>query len=166
MKISLIAAVAENGVIGVDNKLPWHLPNDMKYFKDKTMGHCVVMGRKNYDSIPQKFRPLEGRTNIVVTGQKNFSAPGCIVVNSIEGALAEAKTRNEAECFIIGGANIYNQTIGMADTLYYTRVHASFAGDAHFPEVDWNKWKLVAQDDLQPDDKHKYAYSFCEYEKK
>src|SRR5262245_11140061 len=101
MLVSLIVAVAENNVIGKKGQLPWHLPNDMKYFKDTTMEHCVIMGRKNFDSIPDKFRPLAGRTNIIVTHQKNFSAPGCIVINSVEDALEQAKQKNESEAFII-----------------------------------------------------------------
>jgi dihydrofolate reductase len=103
MIISLIAAVAQNSVIGKNNDLPWHLPTDMKYFKDTTHGHCVIMGRKNYDSIPPKYRPFEGRTNIVVTKQTSFLAEGCLVVHSIEEALQKAKDLHEQEAFIIGG---------------------------------------------------------------
>ena len=165
MKISIIAAVAENNVIGKDNQLVWHLPADMKYFRHKTMGHCVIMGRKNYDSIPEKFRPLSGRTNIIITRQKNFSAPGCIVVNTIEAALQESKNKNETECFIIGGADIYNQTLKLCDNLYYTKVHASLEGDAFFPEPDWSRWKLLNQKNFQQDEKHNYSFSICEYHK-
>lgn len=165
MKISIIAAVAENNVIGKNNQLIWHLPIDMNYFREKTMGHCVIMGRKNYDSIPEKFRPLSGRTNIIITRQKKISAPNCIVVNSIEGALDAAKNKNETECFIIGGAEIYKQTIGICNNLYYTKVHASFAGDAFFPEVNWSKWKLRSQKDFQQDERHDYSFSICEFEK-
>ena len=165
MIVSLIAAVAENDVIGKDNNLPWHLPLDMKYFRDTTMGHCVIMGRKNYDSIPLKYRPLDGRTNIVVTRQKDFKAEGCIVVNSMEGALSEARTKNELEVFIIGGADIYRQTIGIADKVYYTHIHHTFEGDAFFPKLDEKKWKKTVQKDMQPDEKNKFPFSFCVYEK-
>ena len=165
MIISLIAAVSENNVIGKDNKLPWHLPADMKYFRDTTMGHCVIMGRKNYDSIPLKYRPLDGRTNIVVTRQSDFKAEGCVVVNSMEDALNESKKRNESEVFIIGGADIYRQTIAIADKIYYTRIHHTFEGDAFFPVVDGAKWKLNGQRDIQADEKNKFSFSFCVYQK-
>ena len=109
MIISLIAAIAENLVIGKNNDLPWNLPDDMKYFMQTTKGHYVIMGRKNYDSIPEKFRPLPNRTNIVITRQKAFQAPGCIVVNSIEDALKIPEKSGEEEIFIIGGAELYAQ---------------------------------------------------------
>jgi dihydrofolate reductase len=164
MIISLIAAVAENNVIGKDNNLPWHLPTDMKYFRDTTMGHCVIMGRKNYDSIPLKYRPLDGRTNIVVTRQKDFKAENCLVVNSVEEALAEANKKNETEVFIIGGADIYKQTIDMADKVYYTKIHNSFEGDALFPVIDESKWKLLSKKDIPADSKNKFPFSFYIYE--
>lgn len=165
MTISLIVAVAENGVIGKNNQLPWHLPSDMKFFRDTTMGHCVIMGRKNYDSIPLKYRPLEGRTNIIVTRQKDFKAGGCIVVNSVEVALEVAKKKNEIEVFIIGGADIFKQTIDIADKLYYTKIYHSFDGDVFFPKIDENKWKLIMQTDMKPGEKNKFPFSFCVYEK-
>ena len=104
--ISLIVAVSENNVIGKDNDLIWHLPTDMKFFKDTTTGHCVIMGRKNYDSIPEKYRPLANRTNIIISRQQNFDAPGCIVVDSIDAAVKKARELNDSEIFIIGGANL------------------------------------------------------------
>jgi len=185
MIISLIVAVAENNVIGKNNALPWHLPTDMKYFRDTTMGHCVIMGRKNYDSIPLKYRPLDGRTNIVVTRQKDFKAEKCIVVNSVEeGLKAAADTSNSPEreelagknsplrgdkggleVFIIGGADIYRQTIDIADKIYYTKIHHSFDGDAFFPKIDENKWKLISRREVKPDEKNKFPFSFCVYEK-
>jgi dihydrofolate reductase len=165
MIISLIVAVSENNVIGKNNDLPWHLPTDVKYFRDVTMGHCVIMGRKNYDSIPLKYRPLDGRTNIVVTHQKDFKAESCIVVNSIEDALKECRNKNEAEAFVIGGADIYKQTIDIADKLYYTRIHHSFDGDAFFPKVDERKWKLTSRKDVAADEKNKFPFSFLVYEK-
>ncbi|TAL60289.1 MAG: dihydrofolate reductase, partial [Bacteroidetes bacterium] len=165
MIISLIVAVSENNVIGKNNALPWHLPADIKYFRDTTMGHCVIMGRKNYDSIPLKYRPLDGRTNMVVTRQKDFKAEGCIVVNSIEDALKEAEkvifqtpnsqlpTPNPEEVFIIGGADIYRQTIAVADKIYYTKIHDSFEGDAFFPSIDPTKWELLSKKDVVADEK-------------
>ena len=164
MIISLIVAVAENGVIGKNNQLPWHLPKDMKYFRDTTMGHCVIMGRKNYDSIPLKYRPLEGRTNIIVTRQKDFKAEGCIVANSMEDALSEARKKNEPEVFVIGGAEVFRHVLGIADKIYYTRIYHSFEGDVHFPEIDTSRWKKTMQTDIQPDEKNKFPFSFCLYE--
>ena len=179
MIISLIAAVSENDVIGKNNTLPWHLPLDMKYFRDTTTGHCVIMGRKNYDSIPLKYRPLDGRTNIVVTRKKDFKAEGCIVVNSIEEALKKAQEtssingaeqqhplgRGVTEVFIIGGADIYKQTIGIADKVYYTKIHHTFEGDAFFPKIEESKWKLTSKKDVNVDEKNKFPFSFCVYEK-
>src|SRR3954469_17655108 len=114
MIVSAIAALSKNGVIGKNNDLPWKLPDDMKFFMETTKGHHVIMGRKNYESLPPKFRPLPNRTNIVITRQKNFSAPGCDVVNSLEAAIEIAKAHNEGEVFIIGGAEIFNQSMHLA----------------------------------------------------
>ena len=163
--ISIIVAVAENNVIGKNNDLIWHLPSDMKFFKDTTMGHCVIMGRKNYESIPEKFRPFSNRTNIVVTRQKEFHAPGTIVVDSIEKAIEAAKQTNDAEIFIIGGAEIYRQTLLLTDRIYLTKIHHSFDGDAFFPEVNWKEWQ---QTDLRKgtvDEKNKYEHDFIVYDK-
>ncbi len=165
MIISLIAAVAKNNVIGKENKLPWNLPTDMKYFRDTTLGHCVIMGRKNYDSIPLKYRPLDKRINIVVTRQKNFEAEGCVVVNSIEEALAVAHKKNETEVFIIGGADIYKQAISIADKIYFTSINHTFDGDAFFPILNSLNWKLVSQKDISADERNKFPFSFCVYEK-
>lgn len=163
MIISLIVAVAENNVIGKDNTLPWHLPADIEYFRNTTMGHCVIMGRKNYDSIPPKYRPLRGRTNIVVTRQKDFKAANCIVVNSVEEALTEAKIKEETEVFIIGGADIYKQTMDRADKIYYTKIHHAFKGDTFFPSLDANQWALISKKDMKADAKNKFPFSFCVY---
>src|SRR6188768_2605744 len=114
MIISLIAARTHNNVIGKNNDLPWHLPDDMKYFMQTTKGHHAIMGRKNYDSIPEKFKPLPNRTNIVVTHQPSFKAPGCIVVNSLERGLEIARSNGECEAFVIGGAEIYRLSIPFA----------------------------------------------------
>lgn len=108
MILSLIAALSKNNVIGKNNDLPWYLPNDMKYFMQITKGHCVLMGRKNYESLPEKFRPLPNRTNILVTRQANFNAPGCVIFNTIEQGIIYAKEKGETELFVIGGCrNIY-----------------------------------------------------------
>lgn len=165
MIISLIAAVADNNVIGKDNRLIWRMPADMKFFKDKTTGHCVVTGRKNYESIPEKFRPLPDRSNVVVTRQKNYTAPGAIVINTLEDAINVAKSKNETELFIIGGANIYEQTIATANRLYITWVHHTFEGDAFFPAIDHKKWKETSRIKHLADEKNPYPYSFCVLEK-
>lgn len=162
MTTSLIYAAAENNVIGKDNRLIWHLPADMKFFKTKTTGHCVVTGRKNYESIPDKFRPLPGRTNIVITRQKDYKAPGAIVVPSIEEALKTAEKKGDTECFIIGGADIFRQVIHLADKIYLTHIHHSFEGDAYAPDLDLQQWKETKREDFQADGKNKYAYSFIE----
>ena len=160
MIISSIVAVAENNVIGKDNKLVWHLPDDIQFFKDKTAGHCVITGRKNYESIPQKFRPLKGRTNIVITRQKNYDAKGAITVNSIEAAVEEAKKTNETEVFIIGGAEIYKQTINRIDKLYLTRIFYSFEGDAFFPGINLDEWEQESFSKHDKDEKHAYPFAF------
>jgi dihydrofolate reductase len=160
MIVSLIVAAAKNNVIGKDNQMPWRLPDDMKYFRDKTMGHCVIMGRKNYDSVPEKFRPLPGRTNIIVTRQKDFSAPGCIVVHSIEEGLEKAKQKNESEAFIIGGGEIFRQALGMADKIYLTKIYRTFDGDVFFPSINMKEWKEESAQHFKADEKNKYDYSF------
>lgn len=162
MILSIIVAVAENNVIGKDNKLIWHLPMDMKFFKEKTIGHCVITGRKNYESIPEKYRPLPGRTNIIVTRQTNYSAPGAIIVNTIEEAFNTAKSKGETECFIIGGAEIYSHTISVADKIYLTKIHNKFEGDTYFPELQNNLWKELSRKDYARDEKNKCACSFIE----
>lgn len=166
MIVSLIAAVSENNVIGKNNDLPWHLPKDMKYFKDTTMGHCVVMGRKNFQSIPPKYSPLEGRTNIVVTRQKDFKGEGIVTVHSIEEAIAFAESKQETECFIIGGGEIFSQSLSYADKIYLTRIHSVIDGDVHFPVLDKNVWKEVSRTDVPADEKNNYKFSFLILEKK
>src|SRR6185295_8623564 len=133
MQISIIAAVAKNGVIGKANDLPWRLPDDMKYFMQTTQGHHVIMGRKNYESLPEKFRPLPNRTNIIVTRQKDFMAPGCTVVNQLQDGVKVADANKESELFIIGGAEIYKLALPQTDTLYLTEIDAVIDGDVLFP---------------------------------
>ncbi|HRH03731.1 MAG TPA: dihydrofolate reductase [Bacteroidia bacterium] len=164
--LSLIVAAAENNAIGKNNDLIWHLPTDMKFFKDTTTGHCVIMGRKNYDSIPLKYRPLSNRTNIIVTRQKDFTAPGCIVAHSLGEAIARAKEIEEVELFIIGGAEIYAQSISLVDKIYLTRVHHSFEADAFFPEVDFKHYKIRSSLFVQQDTKNPYSFTITIYEKK
>src|SRR6185436_19268746 len=122
MIISLIAAMSKNRVIGKNNSLPWHLPDDMKYFMQTTKGHYVIMGRRNFDSIPEKFRPLPNRTNVIVTRQENYVAPGCSVVHGIDEALKLAREAREVEAFVIGGADIYRLAWPFANRLYLTEI--------------------------------------------
>ena len=165
MIISIIVAVSENNVIGKDNTLIWHLPADMKYFKEKTSGHCVITGRKNYESIPEKFRPLPNRTNIIITRQNEYAAPGAIIVSSIEGAIEKAKETGDNEIFIIGGAEIYKQSIHLTDKLYITKIRHSFDGDAFFPVIQPTIWKKIKETEFKADERNIYDYSFGEYEK-
>jgi dihydrofolate reductase len=163
MLISIIVAAAENGIIGKGNTLPWHMPADMKYFREKTMGHCVVTGRKNYESIPDKFRPLPGRTNIVITRNKNFQAPGAVVVHSLKDAIDFASQKREPELFIIGGGEIFREALPVTNTVYLTRIHKTIEGDVAFPELKSNEWKESARRDFLADEKNPADFSFLEY---
>ena len=129
MKVSLIVAAAENGVIGKDNDLIWHLPKDMRFFKDTTLNHHVIMGRKNFESIPHKYSPLPNRINIVITRQANYSAKGCLTVNSIEEALKISRKNKDQEPFIIGGGEIYKLALEkkLVDKIYLTKIHQTFS---------------------------------------
>jgi dihydrofolate reductase len=165
MIISLIAAVSQNKVIGKNNDLPWHLPDDMKYFMQTTKGHHVIMGRRNYESIPEKFRPLPNRTNVVVSRQSNLSVPGCWLVHSVEEALTLARSRAESEVFIIGGAEIYREGMPHATRLYLTEIHGTPEGDTIFPEYDPSAWKEISRKPHGTDERHAYAFDFVIYEK-
>ena len=165
MTLSIIVAVSENNVIGRNNDLPWHLPADMKFFKDKTMGHFVIMGRKNFDSIPDTYRPLSGRSNVVVTHQKDFHFAGLQVANSIDKAIKLAIENGETECFIIGGGEIFRQSIDRCDKIYLTRIHHHIDGDVFFPELDKTKWKEVSRKDVDADEKNNYSFSFITLER-
>ena len=163
MTISLIVAAAENNVIGKDNKLPWSLPEDMKFFKNTTWGMPVIMGRKSYEALG---KPLPGRVNIVVTKQNDWTAENVQVAKSIEEALTLAKAANCKEIFIIGGGNIFTQSMDLADKIYLTRVHASPDGDAFFPVINETKWKLIDNIDFEKNEKHQYSFSFQQWIKK
>lgn len=143
MHISLIAAKSENGVIGKDNKLPWDLPEDLKYFKKMTLGKPIIMGRKTFESMGSK--PLPQRENIILTHHAGLVLPGCIIVNSVEGALAAAGSRDEV--MVIGGAEIYAQFLPLATRLYLTIVHQIIDGDSFFPKFDLEDWQLVEQEE-------------------
>jgi dihydrofolate reductase len=165
MIISMIAAVSKNRVIGKNNDLPWKLPDDMKFFMETTKGHHTIMGRKNYDSIPHKFKPLPHRTNIVVTRQNNFIAPGCIVVDALEKGLAIAQANHEHETFIIGGAEIYKLGLPHATRLYLTEIDAEIEGDTFFPKFDIQHWKETSREHHMKDERHAYPFDFVIYEK-
>lgn len=143
MIISAIAAVARNGVIGKDNQLPWHLSEDLKFFKQTTTGHCIILGRRNYEAIG---RPLPNRTNIVLTRQSAYTAPGCTVVSSLDGAFQLARTQKETECFVVGGGEIYAQAMPMVQRMYLTILDKDFAGDVFFPT-----WKGDSENPLGPE---------------
>lgn len=160
-RVSLIAALAENRVIGRANALPWRLPADLKRFRRLTTGHPVILGRKNYESIG---RPLPDRTNIVVTRNAGYLAPGCIVVDSLAGAYVAAGDANEI--FIIGGAELYAQTLRSADRLYLTQVHATVHGDTYFPDFDLRDWVEIERERHEADANHAYAYSFVTYDRR
>ena len=166
MRVSLIVAVSENGVIGKDNDLIWHLPKDMKFFKDTTQGHHVIMGRKNFESIPHKFRPLPNRTNVIVTRHSGYIAEDCIVVHSVEDSIEVAKKNGDTEPFVIGGGQIYKLALenNMIDRIYLTRIHHTFEGDTFFPDLS-EDWKVIARKDCKADEKNKYDYSFLVLEK-
>jgi len=166
MVISLIAAVGDNRVIGKDNDLIWHLPDDMKFFSATTKGHFILTGRKNYESIPEKFRPLPHRENIVVTRQEGYEAPGAHVVSSISKGIALAKAKGESELFIIGGGEIYKQCMKYADKMYLTHVNDSPEGDAFFPVFYPKDWEVVEERFHPIDEKHKVAFTFKTYFKK
>jgi dihydrofolate reductase len=166
MIISLIAALTKNHVIGKNNDLPWHLPDDMKYFMITTKEHHVIMGRKNYESIPEKFRPLPNRTNIVVTRQKDFDAPGCWVVNTLEEGMAMALAEGEDELFIIGGSEIYALGMSYADQLYLTEIDTTLEGDTYFPPFNRDEWQEVSRTHHDADSRHVYSFDFVVYKKK
>ena len=166
MVISLIAAVSKNGVIGKNNDLPWHLPDDMRYFMETTRGHHVILGRKNYDSLPKKYRPLPHRINIVVTHQKEFVAPECLVVHSVASALDIATKNGEREVFVIGGAEIYKEVFPLAQRLYLTEIHAEIDGDIFFPDFDKTAWKEKSRSPHPADARHAHAFDFVIYERK
>jgi dihydrofolate reductase len=163
MKLSIIVAVAANNVIGKDNQLIWRLPADLKQFKMLTMGHPMIMGRKTFDSIG---KPLPGRTSIIITRQPDYTHEGCLIVHSLEQAIQEAHKVDEKEAFVVGGAEIYRQSIRLADKIYLTQLYQSFDGDTFFPEIDASLWQEVRRASFSPDEKNAYAFDFVELERK
>ncbi|WP_406684957.1 dihydrofolate reductase [Seonamhaeicola sp. MEBiC1930] len=161
-KLTIIVAAAENNAIGKDNKLIWHLSNDLKRFKALTNGHHIIMGRKTFESFP---KPLPNRTHVVITRQEDYKAPeGVIIVNNIEAAIEASNS--DSQPFIIGGGEIYKQAMKIADKIELTRVHETFEADAFFPEIDTNIWKETFNEFHKKDEKHDYEFSFITYERK
>lgn len=159
--ITLIAAAAENNALGKDNAMLWHLPDDFKRFKAITTGHHIIMGRKTFESFP---KPLPNRTHVIITRQKKYAPEGCIVVDSMENAIAACP--KDEDIFIIGGGEIYNLGMPFADTIELTRVHDSFEADAFFPEIDRNEWELISEEYRPADEKHKVDFSFQTFARK
>jgi dihydrofolate reductase len=159
--ITLIAAVAENLAVGINNQLLCHLPDDLKMFKERTRGQIVVMGRNTWNSLPLK--PLPGRKNVVITDVPNEQFEGAIAVNSIDAAYEEMRFRSEN--FVIGGAMVYKQFLPMAKKLYITRIHHNFIADAFFPVIDFSEWKKTSSEYHPEDERHPYAFTFEEYKR-
>ncbi len=152
-----MVAASENGVIGRDYEMLWKLPNDFKYFKNKTWGLAIIMGRKTYQALE---KPLPGRYNIVITKNKDWVEDGVTVVHSLEESIAKAVETDCKKIFIIGGGEIFLQTINLVDTVYLTRVHAKFDGNVFYPELDESEWQLVSDEPHYKDGKHAFDYSF------
>ena len=161
--VSLIVAVAENNAIGKNNQLLWHLPNDLKFFKNTTWGMPVIMGRKTFEAVN---KPLPGRFNIVISRQTDWKAEGTIAATDLNDALQKAAATNCNEIFVIGGGEIYKQSMEIADKIYITRVHATLDGDTFFPEIDTDKWELVFEEFHTKDEKHDYDFTFLTYVKR
>lgn len=160
MNLTLIAAMAKNRVIGKDNDLIWHFPDDLKHFKKLTSGHHVIMGRKTFESVGF---PLPKRTNIIITRQKDYQAEGCLIAHDLKSALALVK--DDDQPFIVGGAEIYRQSLDFANTIELTLIHSEYEGDTYFPEFDLEVWKLARGEKREADDKHAHPFEFLTYKK-
>jgi dihydrofolate reductase len=166
---SIIVAVASNGMIGKDNRLVWRLPDDMKFFKETTMGHHVLMGRKNYESIPTSFRPFSGRTNIVISRNKELTLEAEVhIFDSLESGLDFAEQRGEEECFIIGGGQIYKESLekDLVDKMYISEIDHAFDGDVFFPEFSREDWVEIERAHHPKDERHAHAFDYVTYVKK
>jgi dihydrofolate reductase len=159
MSLSVIVALAKNRVIGLNNTLPWHLPEDLKRFKQLTMGHHIIMGRKTYESLG---RLLPGRQTVIVTRNPDYKVDGAIVVHSLEQAMSVSSADSEA--FLIGGAELYQQSLPLAKRLYLTMIDAEFEGDAYFPEIELDHWDLLEQQDLIS--QQGWAFHYLSYQRK
>lgn len=168
MKTALIVAMDNERGIGKNNDLMWHLPADMKFFKDTTSGHIIVTGRKNYDSIPERFRPLPNRENAVLTRNKEYQAPGALVFDSLETCLNHYANETERIVFIIGGGQIYREAMetGVVDELFITHVDHRYGADTFFPAFDEADWNVEVIGEQQPDEKHEAGFRIKKYTKK
>jgi dihydrofolate reductase len=165
-RIALIWAMARNRIIGRENSLPWRLPVDMQHFRQLTLHHPILMGRKTFESLR---RPLPDRTNIVISRDPSYSAPGSLVANTIDEALKVATQHlpaDDPEIFVIGGENLYAQMLPLADRLYVTLVEADVDGDARFPDFDWSEWREIGRHHHEADEKNEYACTFMSLERK
>ena len=161
--LSAIVAIAENRVMGQNNKLPWHLPADLKHFKAITTGHPILMGRRTYESIG---KPLPHRKNIVISRDPRYQAPGCLTVTSLEEALSQLDFKKEKELFIIGGAEIYQKYLPVLQYLYLTLLHHPFEGNVYFPELNFEEWEEISKEEHLQDEKNAYAYTFLKLKRK
>lgn len=159
-RLSIIVAMGKNRVIGVNGGIPWKLPNELQLFKRVTMGHHIIMGRKTWESIG---RLLPGRTTVIVTRQKDYAAPGARVVNSLDSALAACGAGDEV--FVIGGGELYRETLPIANRIYLTTVEATPEGDTRMPDIDFSRWREVSSEQHMADEKHAYHYRFSIYER-
>jgi dihydrofolate reductase len=159
--LSIIVAMAQNRTIGVNNTLPWRCPEDLKHFKALTMGHHMIMGRKTFDSIG---KPLPGRTTVIVTRDRNLQIEGCLIAHSLQDAIKLCA--GDEEAFIVGGADIYSQSLQLADTLYITEIQQEVVGDAHFPQFDKNAWQETARDVRTQETPQPLHYHFVTYRRK
>jgi dihydrofolate reductase len=160
MRLSIIAAMAKNRVIGINNSLPWHLPEDLKHFKALTMGHHIIMGRKTFESIG---KPLPGRTTVIVTRSRDYQVPACITVHSVQEAVEACQ--GDEEAFFVGGADLYLQALAVANRIYLTEIQAEYAGDAHFPVFDPELWQETARE-KHVSEAEKLAYHFVTFDHK
>ncbi|MGB2087994.1 MAG: dihydrofolate reductase [Psychroflexus salarius] len=159
IKLISIAAIADNNAIGKNNDLVWHLPDDFKRFKALTSGHYIILGRKTFESFP---KPLPNRTHVIITRQKDFQAPGHLVVNSLNEAIA-AIPKNEERAFVIGGGEIYKQAMSRVDQLEITHVHTTVEGDTFFPEIDQKQWKVIEETYHPKDERHQFDFTYKTY---
>jgi len=163
MKLAIVVAAARDGVIGRAGGLPWRLPKDSRHFKRLTMGHCIIMGRRTYESIG---RPLPGRTSIVVTRDRAYTAEGALTVHDFDEALRRARELGDDRAFVVGGADLYRLALPRAELLYLTRVHADVEGDTRFPDFDSSDWKLVAEERHEADERHAHPFTIQTWERK
>lgn len=163
MIINLVVAATENNVIGKDNQLLWHLPNDMAFFKNVTWGMPVVMGRKTFDSLG---KPLKGRTNIVMTSNGSFASEGVVRAANVKEALEQSASTDAKQCYVIGGGEIFKAVMPQAARIYMTRVHTTLEGDTYFPEIKEEEWELITSLSFDKDDKHAYSYTFETWQRK